>query len=133
VDQYLKPDVSVTDQTQLAQSSRLYPVAPPVAAGVRTLPASTAARRTSRKTVRNPTRRPVFSLGCLRYWCAPEALQSGSAASPRWTGSTSTCTGAKPSDSSAPTAPGKSSTMRMIGCVSPPTQGELTIFGADPV
>ena len=23
--------------------------------------------------------------------------------------------------------------MRMIGCVSPPTQGELTIFGADPV
>src|SRR3984893_5367233 len=28
---------------------------------------------------------------------------------------------------------GKSSTMRMIGCVSPPTSGELTILGADPV
>jgi ABC-type phosphate/phosphonate transport system ATPase subunit len=27
----------------------------------------------------------------------------------------------------------KSSTMRMIGCVSPSTLGELTIFGADPV
>ena len=32
-----------------------------------------------------------------------------------------------------PNGAGKSSTMRMIGCVSPPTQGELTIFGADPV
>src|ERR1700730_10163237 len=28
---------------------------------------------------------------------------------------------------------GKSSTMRMIGCVSPPTGGELSILGADPV
>ena len=28
---------------------------------------------------------------------------------------------------------GKSSTMRMIGCVSPPTSGELTILGRDPV
>src|ERR1700731_2023151 len=27
----------------------------------------------------------------------------------------------------------KSSTMRMIGCVSPPTGGELTILGLDPV
>jgi lipooligosaccharide transport system ATP-binding protein len=32
-----------------------------------------------------------------------------------------------------PNGAGKSSTMRMIGCVSPPTRGELTIFGADPV
>jgi lipooligosaccharide transport system ATP-binding protein len=32
-----------------------------------------------------------------------------------------------------PNGAGKSSTMRMIGCVSPPTEGELTIFGADPV
>jgi lipooligosaccharide transport system ATP-binding protein len=32
-----------------------------------------------------------------------------------------------------PNGAGKSSTMRMIGCVSPPTSGELTIFGADPV
>jgi lipooligosaccharide transport system ATP-binding protein len=32
-----------------------------------------------------------------------------------------------------PNGAGKSSTMRMIGCVSPPTDGELTIFGADPV
>jgi lipooligosaccharide transport system ATP-binding protein len=32
-----------------------------------------------------------------------------------------------------PNGAGKSSTMRMIGCVSPPTQGELTILGADPV
>jgi len=32
-----------------------------------------------------------------------------------------------------PSGAGKSSTMRMIGCVSPPTSGELTIFGADPV
>ena len=32
-----------------------------------------------------------------------------------------------------PNGAGKSSTMRMIGCVSPPTQGELTIFGQDPV
>ena len=32
-----------------------------------------------------------------------------------------------------PNGAGKSSTMRMIGCVSPPTHGELTIFGADPV
>jgi lipooligosaccharide transport system ATP-binding protein len=32
-----------------------------------------------------------------------------------------------------PNGAGKSSTMRMIGCVSPPTLGELTIFGADPV
>ncbi|MGH3213348.1 MAG: ABC transporter ATP-binding protein [Trebonia sp.] len=32
-----------------------------------------------------------------------------------------------------PNGAGKSSTMRMIGCVSPPTQGELTIFGKDPV
>jgi lipooligosaccharide transport system ATP-binding protein len=32
-----------------------------------------------------------------------------------------------------PNGAGKSSTMRMIGCVSPPTSGELAIFGADPV
>jgi lipooligosaccharide transport system ATP-binding protein len=32
-----------------------------------------------------------------------------------------------------PNGAGKSSTMRMIGCVSPPTSGELTIFGMDPV
>src|ERR1035438_9129466 len=32
-----------------------------------------------------------------------------------------------------PNGAGKSSTMRMIGCVSPPTGGELAIFGRDPV
>jgi lipooligosaccharide transport system ATP-binding protein len=32
-----------------------------------------------------------------------------------------------------PNGAGKSSTMRMIGCVSPPTSGELSIFGLDPV
>ncbi|MBO0805590.1 MAG: ATP-binding cassette domain-containing protein [Nocardiopsaceae bacterium] len=32
-----------------------------------------------------------------------------------------------------PNGAGKSSTMRMIGCVSPPTSGELTILGGDPV
>jgi lipooligosaccharide transport system ATP-binding protein len=32
-----------------------------------------------------------------------------------------------------PNGAGKSSTMRMIGCVSPPTGGELSIFGLDPV
>ena len=32
-----------------------------------------------------------------------------------------------------PNGAGKSSTMRMIGCVSPPTAGELSIFGQDPV
>src|ERR1700688_2609218 len=32
-----------------------------------------------------------------------------------------------------PNGAGKSSTMRMIGCVSPPTGGELTILGRDPV
>src|SRR5215210_1683382 len=31
-----------------------------------------------------------------------------------------------------PNGAGKSSTMRMIGCVSPVTDGELTIFGMDP-
>lgn len=31
-----------------------------------------------------------------------------------------------------PNGAGKSSTMRMIGCVSPPTAGTLTIFGLDP-
>ena len=31
-----------------------------------------------------------------------------------------------------PNGAGKSSTMRMIGCVSPPTGGELTILGMDP-
>ena len=31
-----------------------------------------------------------------------------------------------------PNGAGKSSTMRMIGCVSPVTEGELTIFGMDP-
>jgi len=31
-----------------------------------------------------------------------------------------------------PNGAGKSCTMRMIGCVSPPTAGELTILGADP-
>ena len=31
-----------------------------------------------------------------------------------------------------PNGAGKSSTMRMIACVSPPTDGELTILGADP-
>lgn len=31
-----------------------------------------------------------------------------------------------------PNGAGKSSTMRMIGCVSPPTEGELRIFGLDP-
>jgi len=31
-----------------------------------------------------------------------------------------------------PNGAGKSSTMRMIGCVSPPTSGELTILGLDP-
>jgi lipooligosaccharide transport system ATP-binding protein len=32
-----------------------------------------------------------------------------------------------------PNGAGKSSTMRMLGCVSPPTQGNLTILGGDPV
>jgi lipooligosaccharide transport system ATP-binding protein len=32
-----------------------------------------------------------------------------------------------------PNGAGKSSTMRMLGCVSPPTTGELTILGGDPV
>jgi lipooligosaccharide transport system ATP-binding protein len=32
-----------------------------------------------------------------------------------------------------PNGAGKSSTMRMIGCVSPPTGGKLTILGMDPV
>ena len=32
-----------------------------------------------------------------------------------------------------PNGAGKSSTMRMLGCVSPPTQGELTILGGDPI
>src|SRR6201984_3423506 len=32
-----------------------------------------------------------------------------------------------------PNGAGKSSTMRMIGCVSPPSGGELTILGCDPV
>src|SRR5256885_8319178 len=32
-----------------------------------------------------------------------------------------------------PNGAGKSSTMRMIGCVSPPSGGELTILGRDPV
>jgi lipooligosaccharide transport system ATP-binding protein len=32
-----------------------------------------------------------------------------------------------------PNGAGKSSTMRMIGCVSPPSGGELTVFGLDPV
>ena len=32
-----------------------------------------------------------------------------------------------------PNGAGKSSTMRMLGCVSPPTHGELTILGGDPV
>src|SRR5688500_10277471 len=31
-----------------------------------------------------------------------------------------------------PNGAGKSSTMRMIGCVSPITDGELTVFGLDP-
>jgi len=31
-----------------------------------------------------------------------------------------------------PNGAGKSSTMRMIGCVSPPSDGELTILGMDP-
>ena len=31
-----------------------------------------------------------------------------------------------------PNGAGKSSTMRMIGCVSPVTEGELRIFGLDP-
>jgi lipooligosaccharide transport system ATP-binding protein len=31
-----------------------------------------------------------------------------------------------------PNGAGKSSTMRMIGCVSPVTEGELTVFGLDP-
>jgi lipooligosaccharide transport system ATP-binding protein len=32
-----------------------------------------------------------------------------------------------------PNGAGKSSTMRMIGCVSPPSEGTLSIFGLDPV
>ena len=36
------------------------------------------------------------------------------------------------SASSGPNGAGKSSTMRMIGCVSPVTEGELRIFGLDP-
>jgi lipooligosaccharide transport system ATP-binding protein len=32
-----------------------------------------------------------------------------------------------------PNGAGKSSTMRMIGCISPPTEGMLTILGLDPV
>jgi lipooligosaccharide transport system ATP-binding protein len=32
-----------------------------------------------------------------------------------------------------PNGAGKSSTMRMIGCVSPPTEGELTVLGLDPI
>src|SRR6266705_2499787 len=32
-----------------------------------------------------------------------------------------------------PNGAGKSSTMRMIGCVSPPTAGTLTILGLDPL
>jgi lipooligosaccharide transport system ATP-binding protein len=32
-----------------------------------------------------------------------------------------------------PNGAGKSSTMRMLGCVSPPTNGDLIILGGDPV
>src|SRR5579859_5302321 len=32
-----------------------------------------------------------------------------------------------------PNGAGKSSTMRMLGCISPPTGGNLTILGGDPV
>jgi lipooligosaccharide transport system ATP-binding protein len=32
-----------------------------------------------------------------------------------------------------PNGAGKTSTMRMIGCVSPPSEGSLTILGLDPV
>jgi ABC-type Na+ transport system ATPase subunit NatA len=32
-----------------------------------------------------------------------------------------------------PNGAGKSSTMRILGCVSPPTLGDLTILGGDPV
>jgi lipooligosaccharide transport system ATP-binding protein len=32
-----------------------------------------------------------------------------------------------------PHGAGKSSTMRMLGCVAPPTQGDLTILNSDPV
>lgn len=32
-----------------------------------------------------------------------------------------------------PNGAGKSSTMRMIGCISPPSGGELRILGMDPV
>ena len=31
-----------------------------------------------------------------------------------------------------PNGAGKSSTMRMVGCVSPPSAGELRVFGLDP-
>src|SRR3954447_7916146 len=31
-----------------------------------------------------------------------------------------------------PNGAGKSSTMRMIGCVSPPSEGELVVLGGDP-
>ena len=32
-----------------------------------------------------------------------------------------------------PNGAGKSSTMRMVGCISPPSGGELRILGMDPV
>ena len=54
----------------------------------------------------------------------PAGWSSGSATSPRSTASTSTCSAGEAFGFLGPNGAGKSSTMRMIGCVSPPTAGD---------
>ena len=61
----------------------------------------------------------------------PATSPSASVSSSPSTGSTSTSTAGEAFGFLGPNGAGKSSTMRMVGCVSPPTAGTLQLFGLD--
>ena len=138
VDQHLKPDVEIADQTQLAQflSQERANCAGDSHATMTLLYLTCANRLPSwrdRKTVRSPSRLP----GILRR--VPEVLVRARGLTKRF-GSFTAVDGidfdlvrGEAFGFLGPNGAGKSSTMRMLGCVSPPTQGDLTILGGDPV
>src|SRR5215831_13035959 len=132
----LNPDVCVADQTQLAQSSRVLPVAPRFCRGAetpRTLPFLSCCPAPG---VENRSESAITP-GILHR--VPEVLVRARGLTKRFGSFTAVdridfdLYQGEAFGFLGPNGAGKSSTMRMIGCVSPPTEGELTILGADPV
>jgi lipooligosaccharide transport system ATP-binding protein len=137
MDQHLKPEIGVADQTQLAQflspAWRRAPIR-----RVAVTPALTLSRRLSCPCGR-PENRSVSTKVPGILTLVPEVLVRARGLTKRF-GSFTAVAGidfdlfaGEAFGFLGPNGAGKSSTMRMLGCVSPPTQGDLTILGGDPV